>query len=1202
VYLKQIELENFKSFGGKLTIPLLEGYTAITGPNGSGKSNITDAILFVLGPKSSKAIRAGRLTDLIFDGGKTKNRSDFTRVSLVFDNTDRMIPWDSDTVRLTRHVRVSRTNSEDYSSYFYINDRKSSMSEFDSLLTKARISAEGYNMVQQGDVTNIVQIGNLERRRIIDGISGIASYDQDIGKAKEEREEAVSNLERIGIIMNELRAQLEQLEKDREAARKYLAAQDQLDLAKAQLVHRQLETARAEAEHFREQIARHDEAMLSLRKRKEDLAAQIVRLEEEIRSKEAEIEGKVGPEYRELKESIDGVKIRLATMSDRIERARDERGEQESFLASFKESLGENGAALQTCINAIAETERSLASVQERLDAAKDENDRIGDEMKDRGGEHTILQNRLQELDSEIDEAEREEHEAQVKVSRAEASEDDASRSMASLDEQVQSADFEIKDAEWNYQQVKKEAGPAGGVAAISQRILEDKGREAELERQKEELDSAVRRLSNEYNALSAEKKAADRFNRGSAAVAAILELRDKGAMKGIHGTIQELATVDPGYETALAVAAGSKMQAVVVDNDDVAADGIAFLKKEKLGRVTFLPLSKMMGGKPRAKAIMVLKETLGYATDLMDYDQRYANAFWYVFGDTLVAESLADARRIMGGIRIVTKGGELLEASGAMVGGTISPQNIMKFGTASESQLDRVGSELRAANEALESVNLRLRDIREEIRTADNEMRAASVGSVEASSKLGRLEAQIRELRGNRERLSKELEAKRGRFEEASVELAATRSALAEASSRLEDLRTERRAVRDRINEIAPAGMQERMSKAREAVFEINNEVNELSRQMYDLKAERKGIEAQRESLERQAASVQKRMDADEADIKRYESSCREAQVELDALRLIEREMEKGIQGLRDDLDSVRGRKYQAESEKSNTADRIETLEGIKAGTQASLEISRAKVEGLEAEVLTVRAEVVAPLPSEEEIRRTIRSCESVITRMGNVNLRAIEDYDERKSRYDSLSGDCDKLRNQIKDLTDLTESLNSQKKGLFMKAYDAINTNFKEVYAQLSGGGEAFMKLEYEEDPFIGGLMINAKPKNGKLLRLEALSGGEKSLTALAFIFAIQEYQPSPFYVLDEVDMFLDSVNAEMVAARVKESSSSAQFIQVSLRKVTLAIAEHLIGVSRPPSGISKVIMQPDLTEVSKYESESLRKQNKVEDTGKG
>ena len=202
----------------------------------------------------------------------------------------------------------------------------------------------------------------------------------------------------------------------------------------------------------------------------------------------------------------------------------------------------------------------------------------------------------------------------------------------------------------------------------------------------------------------------------------------------------------------------------------------------------------------------------------------------------------------------------------------------------------------------------------------------------------------------------------------------------------------------------------------------------------------------------------------------------------------------------------------------------------------------------------------------------------------------QAIEDYEEKKARLDMLNEQVMALNKNIADLTSLTDSLTAKKKGLFMESYRAVDENFKKIYAQLSGGGEAYMALEDEDDPFNGGLIINAKPRNGKLLRLEALSGGEKSLTALSFIFAIQEYQPSPFYVLDEVDMFLDSVNSEMVAHRVKESSRKAQFIQVSLRKVALAVADQLIGVTRPPTGISKIIIQPDLAEVSRYEEEAV------------
>ena len=248
-------MENFKSFGGKLVVPLMEGYTAVTGPNGSGKSNITDAILFVLGPKSSKAVRAGKLTDLIFDGGKSKGKAPYTKVSLVFDNTDRLMPWDDDTVRLTRYVKLS-DNGTDYSSYFYVNDRKSTMGEFDALLTKARISADGYNLVQQGDVTRIVQMGAIERRRIIDAISGIASFDADIEKARGERAEAETNLDRIGIVVDELNHQVDRLAKDREDARAYIAAQSALEMARAQYSHRKLQMEQSKLDSVSDQISR----------------------------------------------------------------------------------------------------------------------------------------------------------------------------------------------------------------------------------------------------------------------------------------------------------------------------------------------------------------------------------------------------------------------------------------------------------------------------------------------------------------------------------------------------------------------------------------------------------------------------------------------------------------------------------------------------------------------------------------------------------------------------------------------------------------------------------------------------------------------------------------------------------------------------------------------------------------------------------
>ena len=291
---------------------------------------------------------------------------------------------------------------------------------------------------------------------------------------------------------------------------------------------------------------------------------------------------------------------------------------------------------------------------------------------------------------------------------------------------------------------------------------------------------------------------------------------------------------------------------------------------------------------------------------------------------------------------------------------------------------------------------------------------------------------------------------------------------------------------------------------------------------------------------------------------------------IDLEALKRIETEMEGGIEDLRKKKEALSARKSDLEAASRGMTIDLESKTALRESFKAQVIQSEASVGELRVAVDAISVPVPEPVPSEEELRRRIKACERTISELGNVNLRAIDDYDSKKGRYDGLMSETAQLNERIGELNALMEDLIAKKKGLFMRSYDAVNENFKAIYTELSGGGEAFMGLDNEDDPFAGGLMINAKPRNGKLLRLEALSGGEKSLTALSFIFAIQEYQPSPFYVLDEVDMFLDSVNAEMVAKRVRKSSAKAQFIQVSLRKVTLTLADHLIGVTRPPTGI--------------------------------
>ncbi|MBR2255331.1 MAG: chromosome segregation protein SMC [Candidatus Methanomethylophilaceae archaeon] len=1186
MYLKQVEMENFKSFGGKLTVPLTEGYTAVTGPNGSGKSNITDAILFVLGPRSSKAVRAGKITDLIFDGGRSKGKAGHMKVSLVFDNTDRLMPWDDDTVRLTRYVRLN-DNGVDYTSQFFVNDRKSTMSEFDSLLTKARISAEGYNLVQQGDVTRIVQMGSAERRRILDGISGIASFDADIDHASGERQDAQSNLDRVMIVVEEISSELVRLEKDREDARRYLQAKADLDTAKAQMSVRRLQLEQAKLDSVTEQMSKTADSITVLVSGRKELQEALNAKEDEIRSVEKDIESKVGPEYRELKDKIEQTKVDLATARDRRETAESDLESQEAYRTNFEEYISENKLSIEGMRTTRAELETRLEGCNVRKADLEREEKEVSELISSAGGETRQVQDALEKVDADIVVHNGLLVEAQGRLSKAESESEEAHRAFAESDEALQNADFEIKDLDWRLAQLKQEVGP--DTAEFGSKILEAKGREAALEREEKDLDAVYRRIDSEYNSLQAEKKVSERVNRGRAAVDSVLALRDRGEIRGIHGAIWELATVDKGYENALSVAAGGKMQAVVVEDDQVAADVISYLKKERMGRVTCLPLNKMRGGKPGAKALMAQNDCIGFAIDLIQFDEKYYNAFWYALGDTLVVSDMNTARRLMGGIRMVTVQGELVEASGAMTGGTLDQQRMLKFGAASEDRLSEVGEKLRKATAALEDVRYKLRQVREEIRQYDDELRKISSSTITQREEMAQLKGKKEQLSRSRKAASDNLAACRTRVQDADAELEAATSNFSDVSAKLSELNAERAKLRDRLMEIAPEDLQNRINAVREGLHQVRGEIGDITVQIGTIDAEISGLNKQNESYQMQLDGVLATMEEDRAAIAQNKEQAERLEIDLKALRSIESDMESGLSDLRNRKDVLNGERYRIESDIRDNERESETRRALLESHRAQFAMLTASVEECRAEVDAITIEVPEPVPSEEECKRRIRACENTMESIGNVNLRAIDDYDEKKARYDGLMVEVDSLQKHIAELSELMDNLGSKKKGLFMEAYDSVNVNFKKIYEELSGGGEAFMNLENEDDPFAGGLQINAKPRNGKLLRLESLSGGEKSLTALSFIFAIQEYQPSPFYVLDEVDMFLDSVNAEMVAKRVRESSAKAQFIQVSLRKVTLALADHLIGVTRPPSGISRVIMQPDLAEVSRYEAQA-------------
>jgi len=1201
MYLKQIHVENFKSFARKTNIPLLEGYTAVTGPNGSGKSNIADAILFVLGPRSSRIIRAGKLTDLIFNGGKDKRPAKECKVSLVFDNSDRLIPIDADDVKLTRVVRLA-DNTEGYYSYFYVNDRRSTLGEFDNLLANARISADGYNFVQQGDITRIVEMSNLERRRILDDIAGITRFDEDIQKAEQERTQVEGNVERLSIIFDELRKQMKQLEADREGAIKYKDLHDRLSCAKAGLASKRKESVVREISSLNEQVKSYTEEKDKAEAKKAEVVEKLNAISQELTEVENEITERGGEEAREVKEKIDNLRIEIARAKDACENA----GETIEELKELKKISAEDLKAVEKDLAAIQEKVKPLQQLHDEkakeLESKRAELTKHQQEISKSDSEANVLQKELLEMSKDLSSKEEKLHALTLEQDRVN---DKISRfriDIANLEENKKTYEFELKDAEWSIKELKGGTGSsAGSIKKLEAERQSKRNRERKLTEQYQDLENAVKTLTREYSQLKAEAEAADLVNRGySSAVTGILEARDKGTIKGVHGTVAELAEVEEKYTTALNVAAGARMQSIVVDSDEVAAACISMLKKNKLGRATFLPLSKMIDGRPRGKAIMASKDAVGFAIDLVKFEEEYRAAFWFVFGDTVVVKSLDQARKLMGGVRLVTLDGELIEASGAMVGGTLE-KNLGRFGAPSETRIEKKAAELRTAVEQSEKIQAELAQLKSELSELEERIHETNAKDSTEGVKISAFEAKRKEFKQKLDSLVSELEAKNKELSEALDIAARTGEDIERFTKEIEKAKGRKEAKDKKLIEATPQQLSQKLKELQDSIFELSNETSQAVSELQTASKQVEIVSSRKEEIQGSIRTIDTKVQEQENRSEENAAKQEQLDTELKALLKMERSMGDKLNTLRTKRDSLYKEKTDAEADIDRLVTKAQTSGDFTLSLQTKITDAEKRLGEAETE-LEQYAKVQLPdkLPSAEDLKATVAECERHIGSLGAVNLKAIDEYEERRSRHEGLKEEISQLGKQKNNLLKLVDELNEKKTAGLLKIYGSINDNFRKIFSELSSGGEAELLLENEQEPLSGGLIIKARPKDKRAVRMEALSGGEKSLTALSFIFAIQAYQPSPFYMLDEVDMFLDGVNADNVAHAIKRSSQNAQFIQISLRKVTLKEADHIIGVTMQREGVSDLVMRPNIGDMADAPAEPEPGPEAVQEAG--
>ncbi len=1176
MYLKAIELENFKSFGRKTRLEFKKGFTAISGPNGSGKSNITDAILFVLGPKSSKMIRAQRLTDLIYNGGKNGRPADYCKVSLIFENKDRILPIDEDEVKLTRYIKRAN-NEEGYNSYFYINDERARLQDFTSLLVHAKISAEGYNFVQQGDVTRIVEMTPLERRTILDDIAGITKYDAEIKKAEEKRKITEENMEKLDVLLDEIRRRIEILEKDREIALKYRELEERLRETRAKIAYAKMMSYHNEVESYRRQIEDIDTQIEKLKKKIEEKEERKKELKEEIEKIDRKIEEMGEGEIAELRKKVDDMKIQLAELRMKIENGEERIGEWTRRIKEIENSLKEIRRTLKERSEELKEKKKKERELEkryrERHSALKKKEKEIGDadrRFREKQKELTKLMEEIEKKRKEFGRKTEEENRIRSEIVAIE-------RRMAEKEEERKDVEAAIKDAQWRLSQFKEEKSEVEKKRKkIQKRYYELKNREERLAKELDEKDRLVRELKAEYERMSARMEASE--DSMSRAVMAILAARDRGELRGIYGTIAELGNVDEKYEVAIEIAAGNRLLSIVCEDDESAARAIEYLKKKKLGRAIFLPLNKMLRGRPRGKAILASRDShsFGFAIDLIKFDKKFEAAFWYVFGDTVVVDNLDNARRLMGGVRLVTLDGQLIEASGAMVGGSIERRKKVAMGN-----LEEIGERLRNAIAEKEEIERELKEVRREIDDLLEDLRNLSI-----QDNTSQIEIWKKEKKRNEEKIKQidreigEMLKRKREYESMLESIVNEKRSIGEKIREMEDREGR---IREEMDSLIPEKIAIELRDLKEEVERINEELHLLRQDIVKVESELKNLQEKKENSEKEIENAQRSIEELERKIEEYRKEYESKEIEKRKLEEILRAREERIKDLVNEREKLSNELSKVQEEIGKYEGDIRVKEELKIHIGTKLMDAEKGLEDARKEYEEYGIEIKG-VESLGKLKRIEGDIEREMESLGAVNMKSIEDYDREKERYDSIMEDYSKLKKEREDLIKLVKELNEKKKYGLMKVFNAINENFKKIYHEISNGGEAELVLENTEDPFQGGLIIKVKPVGKKFIRLESLSGGEKSLTALAFIFAIQQYDPSPLYVLDEVDMFLDGINAEIVGRVIKRNSQTAQFIVISLRKATIKFADHIIGVTQAGDGLSRVFIQSiPLAEVS-------------------
>ena len=1176
---KELEIQGFKSFPDKVKITFDAGVTGVVGPNGSGKSNLSDAVRWVLGETSSRQLRAaGKMEDVIFGGTRRRSAMGFASVRLTLDNTGHTLDVDADEVTIGR--KYYRSGDSEYT----INGQVCRLRDVYELLLDTGIGRDGYSVIGQGRIAEIVAAKSSERREIFDEACGIAKYRYRKTEAERRLAAAGENLERLRDILGELESRVGPLERESAKAQKFLELSEQRKTLEVTLwtdsVHRardtvrqqvrDYETAQADYERFDGEAKAAEQEAEEIRMQAQQLTIAVERLNGDIRS---------------ITEQISGSDSRIAVLENDILRNEESIASLRSEIEAGEQDGAEADAALQRHRAVAAKMEAEGEKLAAEIDALNAELEQLADASNASGARKDTLRAEITDLTAKRTEA-------QVAQAAAEAAEETARQRLPALEQAVQEGTDQwetarqdltdtIRYREMLTENEKQLANVRSGLE------LKLKNRKAALD----EADTAEQRLGRELDAarqrLSVLRELEKNMDGYQNSVKAVMRAAGARRLRGIIGPVSAILKVEPGCEVAVETALGAALQNIVVENEAAAKAAIALLRSDNAGRATFLPLDTVQPGVFRGR----LSGTARLASSLVQADARYDNIVSNLLGRIIVVEDINEASRVArdNGFRsrVVTMDGQMINAGGSFTGGSVQ-RSAGLFTRKQEMEELRIRAaklqkDCLAAQEKTDQCKEQVDALQAELTATASEQITAANDRVRAEAEQKRLEAAAAQLETARNARRQEIDTLQAALADSRAKAEDAAKLQAELTAKIDRRTAEMSRIAEgddsfltRQNALA----QDLSAKRLEQVTRQKDAELAYS-QIAALEQRARDAAARRTSLEESVAALAARSDACRAEIADIRQTRADSQTTIAQKEAEIREAtQKRLARQQAETETLARARTAADSREEMSREMARLAER-KAAAESEYDQTVAKLWD-EYQLSVSQAEALCvEFDSLPALRAQVADLRGKIRALGSVNVSAIEEYKEVKARYDALVTQVTDVEESRNELSRMISKLSAQMREIFTDSFRAINENFGRVFAELFGGGEASLMLEDESDVLSSGIGIRVAPPGKVIKNLEALSGGEQALVAISIYFAILAVNPAPFCILDEIEAALDDANVVRFAQYLRRVSDKTQFIVITHRRGTMEAANVLYGVTMQEDGVSK-LLKLDLEQV--------------------